>query len=477
MQNDMKTNRTLFCFLMTALVAMASVSCVRDAEPIFDKNATVRMQEALKNAQDVLTGAQYGWCMDDFMDEKNTTAIKGGYTILLKFEKDKVTAWGEMCEPSESFTSLYKMTTDDGPVLSFDDNNYILHYYSTPSGTSLNGYGQTDHYKALGGDFEFLVLEAKPEMVRLKGKRGGQVIRLFPLDKEPEAYMENLTANMIDLVVPHFEAVDRNLSIDIDRDNRHLILNYLAPASGDTPAVEKPVVEIPFLFTENGIRTSKGVKSAAEALSEADLPDVPAAFIEMLKGIDSDTFLWNGTDRTLTFAGIETKGKVPAGWLSYNEYLGDYVLTYNTTSTINVKLVEDVQFKSFRLTGVNPNYNLTVIYDMKNGSLGLRGQTIGKDGDYTFWFAPWTLATGGSFWYSTNYGMDTVLDQASYDADPAHFVLKWVEGPCVAGRPIDSFILYMRHSSGSGNKAMDVPGWLLPGNSYRMQYLNTLKKK
>lgn len=470
----MKTRNSLLFVLLTVAVSMAAVSCVEDEKPIFDKNASVRMQEALKNAQDVLMAATYGWRMDDFMDEENTTAQKGGYSIAIKFEKDKVTAWGEMCEnPATNYSSFYKMTNDNGPVLSFDDNNYVLHYYSTPSGTSLNGYGQTGHYKALGGDFEFLILEAKPECVRLKGKRGGEIINLFPLDKEPAEFMANVKSNANDMIITRFENPSQNISMDIDRDKRHLFINYFVPASGDVAAVETPAVELPFVFTENGIRLNRSVASMVDSIKT----DVPAGFKEMLTQNGVQDLAWASKERTLSLAGVSVAGIVPSGWLAYNEYIGEYTLVYNSTNTLNVKLEAKENLKSYTLSGMNPNYTLEVQYDLGTGSLLLLGQTIGSSGEYTYWFSPWALAAGGSLWYSTNYGMKSTLDQASYDADPSHFKINWVPGPSAAGKPVDSFILYQRHSSGSGNGGLADTSWHFPETNFRLAYLSSFTKK
>ncbi|MBO4570908.1 MAG: DUF4302 domain-containing protein [Bacteroidales bacterium] len=470
----MKNRKSLTILMLAVLVSAAAVSCVSDADPVFDKNATVRMQEALKNAQDVLVGAQYGWRMDDFMDEENTTAIKGGYTIAVKFDRERVTAWGEMVDnPATSYTSYYKMTTDDGPVLSFDDNNYVLHYYSTPSGTSYNGYGQTGCYKALGGDFEFLILEAKPEMVKLKGKRGGEIICLFPLDKEPAAFMANVKETGEEMVISRFENASQSISFDVDLDNRHIILNHFVPASEGTAAVDTKIVELPFVFTESGLRLSKSLKDALEKVKVEGMDQ----FIEFLRQNDTQDLAWSQSDRKLSFAGVSVDGILPAGWLSYSDYIGEYSLLYNETCTLSVKLERDVNRKSYKLSGMNANYTLTVNYDLATGSLQLRGQTIGSSGEYTYWFAPWALAAGGSLWYSTNYGMNSELDQASYDRDPAHFTIKWVPGPSSAGKPCDSFILYQRHSSGSGNSGITDTSWHFPQTNYRLAYLKSFTKK
>ena len=469
----MKTRNSLLFALLTVAVSMAAASCVGDEKPIFDKNASIRMQEALKSAQEVLTGATYGWRMDDFMDEDNVSAQSGGYAIAVKFDKDKVTAWGEMCEdPAKSYTSFYKMSTDDGPVLSFDDNNYVLHYYSTPSGTSLNGYGQTGHYKALGGDFEFLILEAKPECVRLKGKRGGEIINLYPLDKEPAEFVANVKATINGMLITRFENPSQNISIDLDRDNRHLYINYFVPASGDVAATETDAINLPFVFTENGIRLSRSVASMVDSIAT----DVPASFKEMISQMDVQDIAWSSSERTLSLAGVSIAGIVPDGWLAYDEYIGEYTLLYNESNTLNVKLEAKEHLKSYTLSGMNPNYTLVVQYDLGSGSLLLMGQTIGSSGEYTYWFSPWALKAGGSLWYSTNYGMKSELDQASYDVDPSHFKINWVPGPSAAGKPCDSFILYQRHSSGSGNSGIVDTSWDFPGTNFRLAYLSAFTK-
>ena len=468
----MKTR--IISFLMFAALAITSVSCVKDADPVFDKKPSVRMQEALKLAQDILRTAPHGWRMDDFMNESNTTAIKGGYTIAMKFTEDKVTAWGEMMDDvSTNYTSLYSMTTDDGPVLSFDDNNYILHYYSTPSGTARNPYGQTGHYQALGGDFEFLILDASADCVKLKGKRGGQKINLYPLDKEPAEFLANVVKVREEMLVTHFENATLNLSMNLDRDNRHILINYFEPATSDKEALEENILDLAYVYTENGIQLKKSLKSALKGVTVDSRED----FIKMLEEHDTQEMTWNGTARNLSFAGIVVDGILPEGWLSYNDYIGEYVVSYNNGTTIDIKLEKGENMKSYILSGFNKNYTLKVNYDLASGALVLNGQTIGQSGEYTYWFAPWSLVGGGSLWYSTSYGMKSVLDQASWDADPDHFQINWVSGTSAAGKPIDSFILYQRHSSGSGNSAIQDTSWYFPTTNYRLAYLSSFKKK
>lgn len=464
----------IFRMMACAAAGALMISCVGDANPVFEKNASVRMQEALSHAQEVLMAAPHGWVMDDFMDESNTTAIKGGYTMLLKFTSDKVTAWGEMCSnPSDNYTSLYKMTTDNGPVLSFDDNNYVLHYYSTPSGTGYNIYRQTDHYQALGGDFEFLILEAKADCVKLKGKRGGQTVNLYPLDREPAEYMAALVKTRDEMLVTRYEDAANGLSLIMDRDNRHLMFNKFDP-SADVPSdTDVLLAEVPFLFTDSGIRLKRSPKSA---FSKVEIEGAEA-LINLLKGIEERDINWDSDARSVSLSNLSVKGILPEGWLPYGEYIGEYLLTYNTNTTLNVKLEADEYLRTYTLSGLNPNYTLTVEYNLATGGLQLLGQIIGESGEYTYWFSPWAVAAGGSLWYTTSYGMKTQLDMASYEADKDHFTLNWVPGPSAAGKPVDSFILYQRHSSGSGNSGLADTSWHFPTTNFRLAYLKSFTKK
>ena len=171
-------------------------------------------------------------------------------------------------------------------------------------------------------------------------------------------------------------------------------------------------------------------------------------------------------------------GIMPEGWLSYEELAGDYTLSFDNSDpykTVDIKLVPNVYRKSYYLTGLNPLITLEVEYNLASGSLALMGQTIGEEGNYVVWWSPWSRIGGGSLWFSTSYGMKTVLNKESYEADPEHFTLDWVTGPCATGKPIDSFIIYMR--DGSTSKGAAPSRWNIPGTTARLPYLHSITKK
>ena len=78
----MKNHKILSYLLLAALTLGLAASCVKDREPAFDKKPTVRMQEALKECQDVLVAAPNGWAMYQFMNEENTSPRSAASCIL-----------------------------------------------------------------------------------------------------------------------------------------------------------------------------------------------------------------------------------------------------------------------------------------------------------------------------------------------------------------------------------------------------------
>ena len=464
---------------LAAALLMGAAACDKEGTRVFEDTSAVRMKENLAEIAQVLTSPQYGWYLEYYLNEDLSGATTGGYSMLLKFDGKKVTAWGDASGSAESATSLYKLTTDDGPILSFDSYNKIIHYFSSPSGTGTNALGQSGHYQGLGGDFEFLVLKASADTVFLKGKRGGVEMMMLPLDKEPSEAIVKIIETGKDMYVSTFVSDDNKIRADFDLTARHVTFSAIKPD-------EEPVAlfETPFLFTEDGISLpDKPLGALIEEAVEgsSSLKEKVSDLVANLKNsayYNARGFAWTSADRTLTSGSAKLQGVMPAGWLSYEELAGDYTLSFdnsNPAKTVDITLVPDVYRQSFKLTGLNPLITLKVGYNLATGNLTLMGQTIGEEGNYVVWWCPWARSTGGSLWFSTSYGMKTVLNEESYEADPEHFTLDWVTGPCSTGKPVDSFIIYMRE--GSTSRGAAPARWYIPGTTARLPYLHSITKK
>ena len=97
--------------------------------------------------------------------------------------------------------SYYSVEPDNGPMLTFNTYNEIIHFYSD-AGTGANqGIGTANG--GLEGDSDFIVMEATPECVKLKGRKSGNYIRMYPLDEgvnwadELQAYVDAETEMLL----------------------------------------------------------------------------------------------------------------------------------------------------------------------------------------------------------------------------------------------------------------------------------------
>ena len=456
--------------LATAVLsAFVISSCVKDEEHIFDKSASLRVKEAMDNAQKVLTSASNGWKMYYY---PHPNQDYGGYMYALKFDNESVTVWSEMF--AESSTSLYKMTNDDGPVLSFDTNNYAFHYFATPSGSSKNLYGESGLYQAHKGDFEFIIMSAKPEEVVLKGKRSGNKILMYPLDESPETFIEKAAQNAEDIFVSSFEG-----TIGGEAATAYMDIGYRWATI--TLTGSETTVDAPYMVTDKGIRFYNPVTIGSYTLEALD---------------------WDSKTQSLVSASgdpvsVSLQGQLPPGWRSYNDLLGDYDLVYNDSGepyysaprTVPVSLVQDEYKKSMLLKGVNDLYDLKVTYDLSSGNIFIMGQIIGTwepNGNSIYWapcFARSNAAGTGvtwSGWRSTNYGMKGYVDEEA-SAAAGKNVFKFTTGPAAsAAQPITGFALIMQTPAGSSGGWMSsdtYKDWFPFNYRYYAHFWVTMTKK
>ena len=163
----------LFFFLI--LSTLLFQSCLKDQEDVFDKSSSLRMQEVLDKTKAALTGNENGWALDYY---PSRDLSYGGIAYAIQFKGTEATVYSQKSEKSE--TSLYKLTNDDGPILSFDSYNSLMHAYATPS---------ADEYEAKDGDFEFIIMDVQSDLITLKGKRSGNMMYMHRLSQPAKDYI------------------------------------------------------------------------------------------------------------------------------------------------------------------------------------------------------------------------------------------------------------------------------------------------
>ena len=371
-------SRFLTASALLAIAGIATTSCSNKEDDIFDDAAAVRMDAAKADTKALLISAPNGWELSYFADNE----WEPGYVILMKFHNDEsVEMAGSNAWVANAFmsqdryavqreTSLYKMISDDGPVLTFDTFNKMLHIFSEPynlpsatynpenvpfpigpqekspvSGkdTDVNesGYGHN-------GDYEFVILSKTDNEIILRGKKTRINMRLRRLADDTDWDTYFATVNR--LAENTFSNRFGDLKIVVGGHELHLsnltsgVMSILA--DDDDPLME--TVKIPFVYTPDGIRLREPYKGFEDRL--ADIAIQNFAFNEdgTLRCTDRDVefalnssypeifgmrnYSWN---IDLENAGGETKtilDQVIAEFEAHNSYRGLKFLYFNYSS-------------------------------------------------------------------------------------------------------------------------------------------------
>lgn len=193
-------------YALLPLIVFGFSSCVYEEKEIFSESAAIRLNESLENAEKTLIAAENGWVMQYFPTEESA-----GYTLLVKFDKNglaEIAGQNKYFPAYTTDTGSYDVIGDNGPVLTFNTYNKVLHIFSDPkdpAGTDkLDGLG-------LQGDYEFVIIEATPDKIVMKGKKRGTDIIMTRMEVEQDwkDYFEKL--DKVDKYL--FQSVPNNYSI------------------------------------------------------------------------------------------------------------------------------------------------------------------------------------------------------------------------------------------------------------------------
>ena len=263
--------KRFFTYLMALVLASAALlSCVKDEERIFEDSASARITKYLGEAQKLLVDAPNGWVMYYYPNgpgkERNSQEI-GGFVYTLVFTDKEVTAWTEIFEGGS--TSLYSMSTDDGPILNFDTFNYNLYYFATPAGSAENIYGLKGgtYYKAHQGDIGFKILSYSADKIVLRGKRSGNYYMMYPLpaSTSPEEYAAESARMAEDFGVSTFEGkfAGKDAQFFVNLNNRQIEMNLGSGAGEDFQAEETQ--KTAFAYIPDGIKFYKPAVTPSRA--------------------------------------------------------------------------------------------------------------------------------------------------------------------------------------------------------------------
>jgi hypothetical protein len=279
-------------------------ACVKDEADIFNDTASARGQKAVAEHRALLVSAENGWYVDYYPELDHKV---GGYAMYLKFKNDGMV--DVSCEietnlpPRQVETSQFEVFMEQGPILSFATYNRVMHYFSEPSSSDING---------LEGDYEFIIMKAETDEIQIKGKKGGNkmILRRNTDNINPDIHLAEI-ADMAELMSEFalFELFVNNASAgSAVVDERTFDLDY----SGNR-ADEK----ISYAFTNDGIRLYEPLT---------------------VNGVTVQNFVWDDVNEqyvsTDQGANVYFKSYFPSDYqIRYEEFLGKWELNYEARNT------------------------------------------------------------------------------------------------------------------------------------------------
>lgn len=425
--------KKIFLYLMFAAVTFGLQSCLHDDEELFEDSAAERIDKAVANAKSVLKSAPNGWHLEYYLGSEYSY---GGYNFIVKFTEDRVYAAGEIAGDNKMVTwSSYDVVKDQGPVLTVNTYNEILHFLTQPYSNQVDGFE---------GDFEFVLLDVTPDRIELKGKKWGNHMILTRMDENVtwESYLDGIT-NIKDNILFIYEGnIDgKPVYSELDDDN-HMLL---------TDEEETEEVYEPFIYTSKGLRLREPVE---------------------FSGVQIQNFTYDVDHFVLTcdeHPGLQLTAVLPEGYQFYDEVnsaiVGDFTFSYYFgLRNVNVTITENADKNGWVMTGLVPKADIQIKYNKQTGAAYIYAQQLGTDSKGSAIFlAMWDLGGGGNLTWSTDASVKLVPSQRGFSI---------VNGGTYAGLSPDSFILWDSTNSGQCSDA----AWLISGSA-QMLYLVGLNRK
>ncbi|HEY6913663.1 MAG TPA: DUF4302 domain-containing protein [Paludibacter sp.] len=350
-------------YIVLCLVMLLLGSCAKNEADIFSASPAERMNRALKDDFAALISAPNGWAMEYF-----ATPTSPGYTLLVKFDtsgKATFAAKSELTKNKayETDSCLFEMIGDNGPVLTFNTYNTVLHRFSNPE--NPDGYG-------LEGDYEFVVISKSADQITLKGKKMGTIILLnkIPVDISWAQYVEGLSAMDTLLFVNNSNSLKMKIGT-----SSYLFSN----GSGHVFSIKQGVnttIEAPFIVTRTGIRFQfvqdiGGVKfhtlklnDDKSALVSIDNPDLK------LVGVEDLAAFFIGNIKVWEFVPTELSPNVKA---VYDQIVQSCITNYNATD-VKLAIKYYTTRNSFEL-----NLTYTTSQVINDGNLDMTLNATGKN--------------------------------------------------------------------------------------------------
>ena len=332
----------------TALGLMVATlpSCLKDDKANFSGSPAARLDEAVKVNKQILESAPNGWSLGYYAGRNYSGP---GFTLTLKFKDGKAYIMGDNKDATTVGVSEYDVVKDQGVVLTFPTYNSVIHELAGAS----QGYPE-----GLQGDYEFAILEANANFIRLRGKKWKNEMILTPIKNQTQeefiqkvfTIREGMTTNNY-----HFILGKDTLSAgEVNVDTRRL-----------TAKINNVSYDLAYNLTDTGLNLSSPIKIGAKEYS---------------------SFTWNEADKSFNSGDLSIRLYIPKSHKSIDFWANKtWILQMDNPPGVRRRLVTTLHLTAKpgsntlegELTFLDKKYKIgAILYDPSTGTISLIGQPI-----------------------------------------------------------------------------------------------------
>ena len=349
-------------YILLAFICLGLQACLFQEDDLFEKSSANRASENVAELQELLVNVPNGWKMEYY---PGTDYSMGGITLLCRFDGNNVTLMSEVgsvkTASGKEASSLYKVTSEESTVLTFDSFNEFIHCFSEPiMGMNTN----------LEGDYEFVYMGQEDNKVILQGRRYHNTMVMTPLTQGVnwKDYIGQLNLIEREAFLKTYSLMVGGQEVGNAVRTSHL---FSLTVEGQTSS------SVPFIYTPEGIRFKDEIT---------------------IQGKTVQNFVWNKEDMTFTSsdeeaADVVLKAYYPQDYTPYEDYLGTYYMYYREYEKYNeeedkvefrpgymaVELQQKVAGENFVLTSdklETTAANIVITYDKATGKLIIKPQNV-----------------------------------------------------------------------------------------------------
>ncbi|GJH40787.1 hypothetical protein RCZ04_13370 [Capnocytophaga sp. HP1101] len=187
----------------------------------------------------------------------------GGYNFVVKLKDGKVTASSEVNGNNDEVDSFFTYSVTEGPTISFDTYNSVLHHFRFVSGLFPN---------ARGGETEYIIVNEENGVYTLRGRTTNNTATLTRLQGDRETYLNKLAENTETLAGKGLSSISVNgTNVDL-----YLFPSYhqLTFIYGDHQHQQQA-----FVMTERGIKFYEPVTINGVTFSEFYINEAKTALV------------------------------------------------------------------------------------------------------------------------------------------------------------------------------------------------------